>query len=142
MTKINYNFNHHPFQTLVDDVMNSSISDLFGNAVTTREPFANISETEDAFVIEVLAPGLEKSDFSVTVEEDKLVINVNKAKEDQATNAKIIKQEWSFNKWTRKFNLGNTADLSNVEAKYELGILSVTIAKLRTNTYKNTIEIK
>ena len=44
-------------------------------------------------------------------------------------NKKFTKREYSFNSFSRSFNLPESADQSKIEADYAAGILKLTIAK-------------
>ena len=57
-------------------------SDRFWNG-RTGEPALNIKETEDAFEIEVAAPGLSKEDFNISIDEGYLYISAEKSSEKE-----------------------------------------------------------
>ncbi len=76
-------FNHQPvktFSSLVDDIFNGKFinrdfvsSDFFGS----RTP-VNITETKDAYVLDVVAPGLAREDFKIKLDAQTLTISAEK----------------------------------------------------------------
>jgi HSP20 family protein len=120
---------HHPLFNLVDEVLQHSVSDIFGQTVTIKTPSANIKESETNYSLEIVAPGLHKNDFSITVLDGKLIVSVDKTVDTENDSTKPIKTEWSFNQWKRSFNIGENIDISNIAAKYDLGVLTISLVK-------------
>jgi len=120
-----------PFGKLMDEFFNRSISDIVGTDVTFDSPAVNVIETEDAFEIEVAAPGLDKNDFKVTVEKDHLTISAEKETEEKEENTEQTykRREYNYQKFSRKFRLPNTVDKGSPKAKYLQGILKITLEK-------------
>jgi len=95
----------------------------------TKVPATNIKETNDAYVVEVAAPGLEKMDFMVNVDEGVLEIKVEKEQEDTKEQENYTRREYSYTNFSRKFTLPDTVDGQNIKARYENGVLDVTLPK-------------
>ena len=85
-------------------------------------------ETEKNFRIELAAPGLNKEDFNIKVEKDTLSIS---AKKETSTveGEKVKVREFAYTSFQRNFNLPKTVDAEAIEARYENGVLSVTLPK-------------
>jgi len=117
------------FGNIFDDLFDRSISDIVGTDFTSETPSVNIIETDDAFDIEVAAPGLAKSDFDVSIDKDHLIISAEHQSDggDDVPNYK--RREYDYKKFTRKFRLPNTVDKESINARYNLGILTVSVAK-------------
>ena len=120
-----------PFGKFMDELFNRSISDIVGTDFTNESPAVNIIENDDSFVMEVAAPGLNKEDFNVSIEKDFLTISAERkseeVEEDQDKGYK--RREYNFQKFTRKFRLPETVDRESLEAKYNQGILEITVQK-------------
>jgi HSP20 family protein len=129
--------NQKPFEK----TFNSLFEDLFQNLpgaisgeewtgpVTNGTVPANIKETTDAFILDVIVPGMEKSDFKVNVEKNLLTVSAEKKSEVKNETEKMIRKEFSFRSFSRSFKLNDTIDTSNINAKYEQGILNITLPK-------------
>lgn len=122
---------HFPF--IFDDFLNRqynrSLAD-YSNTNTTI-PAVNIKETAENFVLEVAAPGMNKKDLNVQVDGNVLTIRSEKTTEkEDASNAKYTTREFSYQSFARSFNLPKeTVDIDKIEAKYEDGVLHLTIPK-------------
>lgn len=110
------------FDSLFDD---SSAVNKFTNSV----PAINISENEDAFMIELAAPGLQKSDFIIQLDQDALMVSVEKKEEVEKEEKYYSKKEFSYSAFTRSFTLPETVDYNNIDAVYAEGILTITVGK-------------
>jgi HSP20 family protein len=101
----------------------------FSNTNTTL-PSVNIKENTDAFYVEVAAPGFEKSDFKIEIDNDMLTISSEKRiNEEVKEDERITKSEFSYQSFTRSFTLPELVEDDKITAKYNNGILSLTIPK-------------
>lgn len=99
-------------------------SDFFGSHAPV-----NIRETKDAYALEVVAPGFEKADFSINLEGPTLTIKAEKKAEQKEENEKHIRREFSFRSFSRSFKLDESVDAEKINAKYENGVLKLTLPK-------------
>jgi len=109
----------------------------------TTLPSINIKEDTDAFYVEVAAPGFDKSDFNIELNNDLLTISSekginNEVKEDE----RITKQEFSYQSFKRSFTLPELVADEKISAKYENGILAITIPKKEEAKPKPVKQIK
>lgn len=114
----------------------------FWNFRFMKVPAANIMETDKAFMLELAAPGLEKSDFTVDVKEDILEIKVEKEFKKDVKEDNYTRKEYNFNSFCRTFNLPEFVDEHKIKAKYENGVLLVEIPKVPQAKKLPTKEIK
>jgi HSP20 family protein len=92
-------------------------------------PAVNIKETMEAFEVAVAAPGLSKNDFNIELEDNILTISSEKEEENTVENEKYTKREFSYHAFKRSFTLPELVDEDKISAKYENGILNITIPK-------------
>lgn len=121
-------FWNHDLEQVVDDFIKSIQTENtkdFGWSWT--RPLANIFEHADKYQIHLAAPGLTKSDFKLSVDQQVLKVEVDKAKVE--TDAKRIKSEYAFNKFNRHFKISDTVNIDGISAAYEAGILTITLPK-------------
>ncbi len=101
----------------------------FSNTNTTL-PAVNVKENTDTYEVEVAAPGFEKSDFNIELNNDILTISSDKQTNNEANDdEKITRQEFSYQSFTRSFTLPELVEDEKISAKYENGILSISIPK-------------
>lgn len=100
------------------------------SSTNTTLPSVNIKESADAFDVEVAAPGFCKEDFKIELSHDVLTISSEKKVENETNNdRKFTRREFSYQSFSRSFTLPNSADSDKIEAKYDNGILKVSIPK-------------
>ena len=92
-------------------------------------PAVNIRETDDKFFIEVAAPGLKKNDFKVTVEKNVLNIQTELEEKDEEMNENFTRKEFSYRSFSRSFVLPEYVDPENISARYDDGILRLSLKK-------------
>jgi HSP20 family protein len=105
-------------------------------------PDANIIENEKDFRIELAAPGLERKDFKVQVEEGVLTISAEKEEEKKEENKNFRRREFSYNSFSRSFTLPDNCFDDKIDAKYENGVLRLSIPKKEVTISKAVKEIK
>jgi HSP20 family protein len=100
------------------------------SSTNTTLPSVNIKESSEDFEVEVAAPGLTKNDFKIRLNNDLLTISSEKEIDKETNDGQSFTQrEFSYQSFNRSFSLPNTADSEKIAAKYENGILRITIPK-------------
>lgn len=132
-----------PFVQIVDDLISKTMHDYSGGQIWKHNtPGLNVADTEKEIVLELAAPGLEKSDFKIQIEDHFLVISVDKKQEATEKKENYTKQEFSFHSFKRMLEIPNNVDTDKIIASYENGILNIKIPKLaEINKNVKTIEI-
>jgi len=115
-------------------------SDAFDFA--NRVPSVNITENEKEFKIEMAAPGVERKDFKVEVENGVLCISSEKEKESKEEKKNYTRREYSYNSFSRSFTLPDNSSPDKIDAKYENGVLNITLPKKEVAVSKPVKEIK
>lgn len=92
-------------------------------------PSVNIRENGKEFNIELAAPGFNKNDFKVNVEENVLTISAEKKEEKNVENERFTRKEFSYNTFSRSFTLPQIVNGDKIDAKYTDGILKLCIPK-------------
>ncbi|UEG49790.1 Hsp20/alpha crystallin family protein [Ferruginibacter lapsinanis] len=125
----------HPFAKNLDGLVNDIFNDWApALGKTFREdvfgfPPVNISEKTDAYQLEVAAPGFDKTDFAVKLDNQLLTITAEKKETTKDETTKTIRKEFSHKTFKRSFTLDEKIEAGNISAKYENGILLVTLPK-------------
>lgn len=132
-----------PFVQIVDDLFSRNFSDVAGGSLLRNQtPALNILELDNEFKLELAAPGLEKSDFKIQIENNFLTISAEKKEEKNEEKENYRRREFSYQSFKRSFELPKDVNAEGIAAKYENGILNVSIPKTVVAQKSNkTIEI-
>lgn len=118
-------------------------TDLFRlNDGSLLVPNANIAENEKDYKIEVAAPGLQKKDFKVQVENGVLTVSGEKEEEEKEERKNYRRKEFSYRSFSRSFTLPENSLPDKIEAKYDNGILTLSLPKKEVAVSKPVKEIK
>jgi HSP20 family protein len=114
----------------INDVFESIFNDsFFTDRMVSRVPAVNVCETQDHYQIEMAAPGLNKEDFKIKLDRNMLSVSVEQNHQTEQTEKNYNKREFSYSSFARSFALPESADDANIEAKYQDGILNISVAK-------------
>jgi HSP20 family protein len=105
-------------------------------------PSVNIQETPKEFKLELAAPGLERKDFKIEVENHTLTISAEKMEEKKEEKIDYSRKEFSFTSFCRSFTLPEEVKEGNIDAKYENGILYLLIPKKEVTATKPVKQIQ
>jgi len=114
--------------------------DFFSSEVTS--PPANISETNKEFRLDLSVPGMKRDDFKIDVEDGVLSISSEKEEEKKEEDKNYRRQEFSYSSFCRTFDLPDNVDENNINAKYDNGMLQITMPKKEVTLSKPKKEIK
>jgi len=123
-----------PMTNLFDDFFNRDLWNwsLNNNSNTgTSIPAVNIRETNDHFEVEVAAPGMKKEDFKVELDGNMLTIRSERKNEETVNEGeRYSRREFSYQSFERSFQLPkDVVDIEQIRARYENGLLMLTIPK-------------
>lgn len=103
----------------------------------TATPKVNISGNEDNYQINVIMPGIDKENITLSIDNDILTIQSNYDKQkDKDQNA--LRTEFIIKEYYRKISLPKDADHQSISANLKNGILEITIKKIKVKP-KNII---
>lgn len=103
-------------------------------------PPADVAETDDAFLIEVDLPGVEKEDVEITLQDRTLTVEGRRDRAGDAPGT-FSRMERPTGRFGRSFRLGEQTDTDNITARHENGVLVVHVPKSR-NQQRTTIAIE
>lgn len=127
-----------PFGSLVSSLLGQDMSrwlddDFWGltNRVTPTSVPVNIRETDKTYEVEVMAPGLKKTDFKISLDGKQLSISFEHKEEQKEGDEKsgYLRQEYRHQSFTRSFSLDDTVDANKIAATYTDGVLHLTVPK-------------
>lgn len=118
-------------------------SDLFPSRLGINVPTANITENAKAYTLELAAPGLERKDFTVALDNHVLTVSAEKEEDKKDSTDEYSRREYSFNSFSRSFTLPDNVSEGGIDAKYENGVLRVSIPKEKESSPRaaHTIQV-
>jgi HSP20 family protein len=120
------------FPTVFDDFF-KPWNEWFDNGIKWgRElnvPAVNITETDGEYSVTVAAPGLKKSDFNIDVNGNMLTISCEKEESNEEKDARYTRREYNYSSFSRHFTLPEEVNKEKIEARYEDGVLKLTLPK-------------
>ena len=105
-------------------------------------PAVNITEDDKAYNVTLAAPGLEKKDFSIDVNGNLLTISAEKETKKEEKDKKYTRREYNYTSFSRSFTLPDEVVKEKIEAKYDNGILALSLPKTETAKKNNSNKIK
>ena len=128
------------FSNLIDRFFSESAARSGGSAYSFV-PRVDIFEEENAFEIHVAVAGMKKDDFKIDLNDNYLTISGERkfSKEKKENNYRLI--ETQYGTFSRSFTLPENVDASKINAKYNDGILEITIPKDEKKVLKQTIKV-
>lgn len=105
-------------------------------------PAVNIKDNADHFAIELAAPGYKKDDLKVSLKDGVLTIASEKKSESEEEKKGYTRKEWSYSSFSRSFVLPEHTDADSLQAKFDDGVLRLTLKKTKTVPESKAKEIK
>lgn len=120
----------------------------FGSRESSREssrerqwlPAMDVSETDDAYIVEADVPGISKEDIAIEVVGNVVTIKGERKHEAGEEEKGYRRVERNYGSFERSFKVPDGFDAEAIEAKFENGVLSVTLPK-REETKPRAIKI-
>ena len=131
------------------DFGSSLLADLFDNdrffaspwLSGRNSPAVNIKENEENYEVELAAPGYDKEDFDISIDNGLLTVSAQKREEKEKKEDNYTRREFGFSSFSRSFNLPTNTNEENVAAKYADGVLKLTIEKIKGSNVKSRKQI-
>lgn len=145
MTPAKTNKNGNVFPSVLSDFFDNDTfltPRWFSREFNQTLPAVNIKETGKEFGVEFAAPGFKKHDFKINVEGNQLVISAEKEEEKNEDNDRFTRKEFSYNSFSRSFTLPQNVNTDHIDAKYNDGILKLSIPKKEETKHPSKKEIK
>ena len=138
---------HKKIPTLFNDFF-KPWDEWFDNGIwfkTMNTPSVNITEEKDRYLVSLAAPGLKKNDFKITInDKNMLTVSCEKEEESDEEDKNFTRHEYNYSSFSRSLSLPEEVKKDNIDARYEDGILHITLprverAKIHT---QQTIPVK
>ncbi|MEO5945624.1 MAG: Hsp20/alpha crystallin family protein [Chitinophagaceae bacterium] len=133
---INVNFKQKPFNESINNLVDELFTELplfiknDLNKLQGKDSVpVNVKETEYGYQIEVVAPGFEKIDFKINLDDNFLTISAEKKAEEKKESEKQIRREYSYRSFKRSFTIDSKIDATKIDASYVNGVLTLNLPK-------------
>lgn len=119
---------------------NFYLDDMFDGIISKKQDLkCDIYEENNEYIIEMDIPGFKKDDITISI--DNGYLNVTAESMTSYEDRNYIRQERKYGKYQRSFYLGDL-ESDNVKAKFDNGILKITIPKKEIPENNKKIEIE
>ncbi len=96
---------------------------------TMNVPAVNITEHKNEYKVELAVPGMKKDDFKIDVDGNMLTISSEKEESSEEKEKRFTRKEYSYSSFSRSFTLPEEINLEKIEAKYEDGVLKLSLPR-------------
>ena len=132
-----------------DDFMNFSFPDvektLYGKHAAHMMS-TDLKETENGYEMSIDLPGFKKDEVTAHLKDGYLIVSAEKGldKDEQDKKGRYIRQERYAGAMSRSFYVGTAVTVEDMGAKFENGILQITVPKepKKELPRKNTLAIE
>ncbi len=105
------------------------IKPLHGDALPAQIK-VDVSESKEAYTVKAEVPGVSKDDIHVSIDGGVVTVSAEVKQEDQQTrDEKVLRSERYYGSVSRSFQLPQEVDAGAAKARYENGILNLTLPK-------------
>ena len=135
------NYARDPFFDAFDDFFKPVFYDDRETSMRT-----DIKETDSGYQLDVEMPGFDKKDIKISLENGYLTISAQKSSKEESGEAekkeRYLRKECSVS-CSRSYYIGKDIEKENVKAKYDNGMLTLTVPKSQSKQLpSHNIEIE
>jgi HSP20 family protein len=129
MYKRTYGITPNTLSGFIEDVLHNGYNRVTEEMNSYSVP-VNIQENETSYEMQLAAPGLNKDEFKINIEQNILQVSYERKEESKEQQAgKTLRNEFKIKSFKRSFTLNDKIDTSKITAKYADGLLHLTLAK-------------
>ena len=123
-------FGTRDFDNFMDFTFHSVDKELYGKHAAQMMK-TDVREVGDNYEVDVDLPGFKKDEIDIRLDKGTLTIAAAKGldKEEDDKNGKFLRRERYTGAMSRSFYIGEGFTVKDIKAKYENGILSLTVPK-------------
>lgn len=122
----------NPFDDAIDDLFRGFFVRPLNHEVPAgaAQFRVDVSENENAYTLRAEIPGVKKNDINITIDGDTVAISAEVKNEKEVKNGdRVLRSERHYGKVYRAFTLGQAVDETAAAAKYNDGVLELTLPK-------------
>lgn len=120
-------FNVNPWD---DNAWRNFLRPLRGEGVEAPQIKLDVSESDTAYTVKAEIPGVRKEDIDVRIDGSLVSLSAEVKKEkEEKKGERVLRSERSYGFASRSFTLGSDVEAAKVVAKYDNGVLQLTLPK-------------
>lgn len=96
---------------------------------TMNVPAVNITENKENYQVSLAVPGMKKDDFKIDIDGNMLTISSEQEENKEEKDKKFTRKEYSYSSFSRSFTLPEEINKEKIEAKYEEGVLKISLPR-------------
>jgi len=108
----------------------------------TWSPRARVFERDDALIVRLELPGLERKDVEVRVEDQMLVVEGERPDDRPADGGVDPRSRWGYGPFRSEVALPHPADADDVKARFRNGLLEVAVPQPRREERRRRIKLE
>ena len=129
----------------IPTVFNDLFDTEFMPKANCTAPAINVKESDNAYTVELAAPGMKKEDFNVHInDEGNLIIKMEQKQEhkEEDKSVRYLRREFSYSKYEQTLILPDDVKKDAISAKVEHGVLTVELPKVVEEKVKVSRQIE
>lgn len=127
MRRENRQMNTSPVRSLIDDFLKNAFFEP--EEEDSKLMAMDVIERDKEYILKANLPGIKKKDIKVYIEGDNLVLKARRSEEKEEKSETMYRSERYRGDYRRLFSIPKDWDYENISAKYENGVLNLTIPK-------------
>ena len=129
----------------IPTVFNDLFDADFMPRANATAPAINVKENDKEYTVELAAPGMQKEDFNVHIDDEgNLVVKMEHKQEhkEEDKNTRYLRREFSYSKYEQTLILPDDVKKDAISAKVEHGVLTVQLPKVVEEKVKVSRQIE
>jgi len=126
------------FSSLIDTFFNDS---NFRSGASSFVPKVDVIEGDKAYELHAELPGMNKEDLKIEVKDNRLTVSGERKFSSEKNEKNFHSIETRYGSFSRSFTLPENVDADKINAKYNNGILELTIPKDEKKALTTTIKV-
>ena len=129
----------------IPTVFNDLFDTEFMPKANCTAPAINVKESDNAYTVELAAPGMKKEDFNVHInDEGNLIIKMEQKQEhkEEDKSVRYLRREFNYSKFEQTLILPDDVKKDAISAKVEHGVLTVELPKVVEEKVKVSRQIE
>jgi len=105
-------------------------------------PKLNVSESDDAYSVEIAVAGFSKDSINIEIEDNVMTVSSSKDKQSENTNNNCIYREIAKRSFRRVVRFPKKIIPDSAEASYKDGIITLSVKKVKESNKKEAVTVK
>lgn len=129
------------FSNIIDRFFADSVARSGGSSGYSFVPRVDVVEDEKAYEIHVAVPGMNKEEFKIDLNDNFLTVSGERKFSKEKNEKNFYSLETQYGSFSRSFTLPENVDAQKISARYNNGILEITVPKDEKKTLKQSIRV-